>query len=150
MSASSSLSSHFRFESAAAKITREQAGYIHLQMQSGKQTAADIRTMFEQSLLATQTSGFNKLLLDHRLAAPFEEEAKDWFKHMFLPHMATDLAARRTAVVLAYDVFARLSMVPLSAGVYRRGNLVRSFESKTEALAWLLNDMPPHPHQEKQ
>jgi hypothetical protein len=146
MPAPSTLSGYFYFENAAAKITREQAGYIRLQMQPGQQTTADIRTMFEQSLLATRISGFNKLLFDHRLAAPFVEEAKEWFEHLFLPLMATDLAARRIAVTLAYDVFARLSMVPLSAGVYRYGNLVRSFESEGEALAWLLNDMPLHPH----
>jgi hypothetical protein len=105
MSAPSTLSGYFYFENAAAKITREQAGYIRLQMQPGQQTTTDIRTMFEQSLLATRISGFDKLLFDHRLAAPFVEEAKEWFEHIFLPLMATDLAARRIAVTVAYDVF---------------------------------------------
>jgi hypothetical protein len=146
MFAPSTSSIYCYFENTAAKITREPAGYIRLQMHSGQQTAADIRTMFEQSLLATQTSGFSKLLLDHRLAAPFVEEAKEWFEHVFLPLMATYIATRRIAVISAFDVFARLSMVPLSAGVYRHGNLVRSFESEAEALTWLLNDMLPHPH----
>jgi hypothetical protein len=90
MSAPSTLSGYFYFENAAAKITREQAGYIRLQMQPGQQTTTDIRTMFEQSLLATRISGFNKLLFDHRLAAPFVEEAKEWFEHIYRLGCASD------------------------------------------------------------
>jgi hypothetical protein len=56
--------------------------------------------------------------------------------------MAADATVHRVAIVRAYDVFAHLSMVPLSAGVYRQGNRFRTFESEAEALAWLLDDGP--------
>jgi hypothetical protein len=41
--------------------------------------------------------------------------------------------------VLAQDVFARLSMIPLAEIVYRSGDIYKCFQEEKTALRWLLS-----------
>ncbi|WP_375434985.1 hypothetical protein [uncultured Hymenobacter sp.] len=132
------------FENRAAYITHERLGYIRLQVQPGAQNSVDIRHMFEQARQGMHRYGYTKLLIDQRLAVMFSQADQRWFTDELLPQLAADKQVHRVAILQAYDVLARLSLLPLVAGLHNQGNSLRSFEAgaEAEAITWLLERGP--------
>jgi hypothetical protein len=134
------LSPFIFFENRATRIIHERRGYIRLQVQPGVQNSADIRHMFEQARQGMHRYGYSKLLIDQRLAVMFSEVDQHWFTNELLPQLAADEQVHRVAILQAYDALARLSLLPLVAGLHKQGNSLRSFEANAEAdaLNWLV------------
>jgi hypothetical protein len=128
------------FENRAARIIHERAGYIRLQVQPGTQNSADIRHIFEQARQGMHRYGYTRLLIDQRLAVMFSQADQRWFADELLPQLAADEQVHRVAILQAHDALARLSLLPLVAGLHKQGNSLRSFEAEAEAdaLAWLM------------
>jgi hypothetical protein len=134
------LSPFIFFENRAARIIHERQGYIRLWVQAGTQHSADIRNMFEQARQGMHRYGYTRLLIDQRLALMFSQADQRWFSDELLPQLAADEQVHRVAILQAYDALARLSLLPLVAGLHNQGNSLRSFEAtaEAEAIAWLL------------
>ncbi|MGI4871104.1 MAG: hypothetical protein ACRYFX_07990 [Janthinobacterium lividum] len=126
------------FQSSVALIAHELVGYLRITLEPGQHPSAELRAMFVESWRLHQAAGLHRVLFDQRLAVPFSEADKMWFIESFTPRLARQNAATRFAHLTATNVFARLSMVPMAAGIYHQGDSYKSFEEEAAALQWLL------------
>ena len=93
--------------------------------------------MFAQLLRTYQRTAWPRLLLDERLAGPFQEDAKHWLIGQGLPLLAQRPACSRVTIIRAADVYARLSAGPGQAASQHLRLPGRDFNSAEEARAWL-------------
>ncbi|QNH62565.1 hypothetical protein [Hymenobacter sediminicola] len=127
------------YENSLGRITHEPLGYLRLHWQEGLRGSESVRALFAQLLRAQLRTGCRHLLIDERLAAPFQEADKVWLAGYWLPEWVQQVGCHHAAHLAATDVFARLSSVGILAKARSMALSQRSFTTETEALQWLLS-----------
>ena len=69
--------------------------------------------------------------------APFTSTEQAWMTSEWLPNAVLEHGYRFGAVLVAQNVFARLAMTQLVLGTRDLPHTYRTFESESEAVAWL-------------
>ena len=126
------------FENFLGRITQEPYyQLICLQWHPGRRDLEAVQALYRHLLQAQQVTHFTKLLVDERAAAPYTESAKTWLAEEWLPGLPNLSGFRARAYVVATDVFARLSAVPVLAQAQHLHLPYHSFTTEAEARAWL-------------
>jgi len=126
------------FENSLGRLTQEPSHQlIYLQWYPGPRDLDAVQALFRHLLQAQHLTRFSKLLIDERAAAPYSEAAKTWLAEEWLPCLPSLSGFRARAYILATDVFARLSAVPVLAQAQHLHLPYHSFATEAEARAWL-------------
>ncbi|WP_324677135.1 hypothetical protein [Hymenobacter sp. GOD-10R] len=131
-------SSVLLFENSLGHITQEpDQQLICLCWHRVLRDVSGLQPLLSQLLRAQHLTHYPKLLLDEHEAAPYSEAAKSWMVNEWLPCLPNLAGFQSVACVVATDVFARLSAVPVVAQAQHLHLPYRSFPTEAEARAWL-------------
>ena len=112
--------------------------YLRLEYAAGPREDVAFRALLTHVLRAMQRRGWGKMLIDQQKMAPYSDAERAWLVGEWLPRAVREAHYRYGAVVLAEDVFARVSMTRLALAARELGNTYKTFATETEALGWLL------------
>ena len=126
------------FENAAGRVWEEPLNYLRLEYRAGPREEIVFRALFTHVLRAMQRRGWGKMLIDQRKMSPLSDAERTWMVDEWLPRAVSEANYRYGAVVLAEDVFARVSMTRLSMASRDLGKIYKTFGTEAEATNWLL------------
>jgi hypothetical protein len=126
------------FKNAAATLREHPDGYVVFEYQPGKRKLMDFQAVLMHTGNLLRLKGWNKILGDQRLMAPFSEEETAWVTTYWLDHERQRPGGIYAAVLLANDVFARLAATQVRHEAKAAALTYRLFEQEAEAVAWLL------------
>ena len=125
------------FENSSGRVWEEPAGYLRLEYRSGPRTVDQFRALLTHTAQALGRRHWSKILVDQRQMAPYNPVEQDWMTNEWLPRAVSENGYRHGAVLVAHDVFARLAMNQLMLASRGLSHVYRTFESESEATAWL-------------
>ncbi|MVN78105.1 hypothetical protein GO988_17385 [Hymenobacter sp. HMF4947] len=125
------------FQNAAVTLREHPDGYVVFEYKAGKRAFSDLQAVLTHTGNLLHRRGWNKILGDQRLMAPFTEEETTWIMTYWLDHNRQRPGGIYAAVLLANDVFARLSATQLRHEAKAAALTYRLFEEEVEATAWL-------------
>jgi hypothetical protein len=134
----SSFSLPIYFQNAAVTLREHPDGYVVFEYQAGKRAFADLQAAHTHTSNLLDRRGWNKILADQRLMASFTEEETTWVSTYWLDHNRQRPGGIYAAVLLANDVFARLSATQLRQEAKAAALTYRLFEEEAVAAAWLV------------
>lgn len=129
------------FENSVGRVWEEPEQFIRLQYKPGPRDAVQFRALLTHAAQALSRRRWSGMLVDQREMAPFSPTEQAWMTGEWLPNAVHEHGYRRGAILVAHNVFARLAMTQLVLGVRELPHTYRTFETESEAVAWLLQ---PH------
>ena len=125
------------FENPIGRLYEHSDGYAIVDYNAGTRQFNDYRAFLQHLENLLKGRGWNKMLANQRLLAPFTDEERTWIREQWLTVSHALQREMVAAVLLPNDVFARLTLSTLMQGA-REGALVyRMFNDAQEAAAWL-------------
>ncbi|MVN78954.1 hypothetical protein GO988_21705 [Hymenobacter sp. HMF4947] len=125
------------FANAAATLREHPDGYAIFEYAPGKRQFTEFQAVLTHLSNLLRTKSLYKILGDQRLMVPFTDEERAWVTAYWLDLTRLRPGALYAAVLLANDVFARLSATQLRYDNKEAALTYRLFENRTEAVAWL-------------
>ena len=125
------------FENAAGRVLEHPDGYVIFQYHPGKRQLSDLQALLAHTSTLLQRNGWNRLLGDQRLMAPFTDEESAWIVDYWLDRSRHGPNGIHGAVLLAQDVFARLSNAQVMHDAKAAAMTYRLFDTEEAAVAWL-------------
>jgi hypothetical protein len=132
-----SISYPLYFENAAGRLLEHPDQYVIFQYHPGKREFADLQALLTHTGILLRRNNWHKLLGDQRQMAPFTEQERAWIVEYWLDARLQRPGGIYGAVLLAHDVFARLSMNQVMHDAQASSLTYRLFEDEAEAAAWL-------------
>ncbi len=126
------------FENAAGRLLEHPDGYVVFRYYAGKRKFIDLQALFVHTRNLLQRNNWHRLLGDQRLMAPFTPEESAWIVSYWLDGTHQRSGGLYGAVLLANDVFARLSMGQVMHEAKASALTYRLFDNEVEAVSWLL------------
>jgi hypothetical protein len=127
------------FKNAAATLREHPDGYVLFEYQAGKRALTDFQAALTHTGNLLRLRGWYKIMGDQRLMSPFTEEETAWVMTYWLDQSRQRAGGIYAAVLLANDVFARLSATQLRHEAKASAMTYRLFEEETAAEQWLLS-----------
>ncbi|QNH61286.1 hypothetical protein [Hymenobacter sediminicola] len=125
------------FENPVGQLWEDSNGYAIVQYHAGKRKLEELQAFLNHAARLLHSRGWHKLLGDQRVMSAFTEEERVWITDNWLNTAASEGKSFYGAVLIAHDVFARLSMNLVMTEARESALTYRLFESETEAHAWL-------------
>lgn len=125
------------FENAAGRVLEHPDGYAIFQYHAGPRKFHHLQALLVHIGNLLQRNGWNRLLGDQRLMAPFTDEESAWIVDYWLDSSRHGPDGIYGAVLLAHDVFARLSNVQVMHDAKAAALTYRLFDTEEAAVAWL-------------
>lgn len=125
------------FENTAGRVLEHPDGYVIFEYKPGKRQLSDLQALLTHTGNLLQRNGWNRLLGDQRLMAPFTQEESAWIVDYWLDGSRQRPGGIYGAVILANDVYARLSMDQVMHEARASALTYRLFDSEANAIAWL-------------
>jgi hypothetical protein len=125
------------FENSAGRLLEHPNGYVVLEYKPGKRKFFDLQALLTHTRNLLERNQWHRLLGDQRQMAPFTEEERAWIVDYWLDGSRQRAGGIHSAVVLANDVFARLSMDQISHDAKVSALTYRVFDNEESAAAWL-------------
>jgi hypothetical protein len=125
------------FENAAGRLLEHPDQYVVFQYKAGPRKFSDLQALLTHTGILLRRHNWHKLLGDQRLMAPFTPEESQWIVEYWLDTRHQRTGGIYGAVLLAHDVFARLSMNQVMHEAQAAAMTYRLFEDEAEAAAWL-------------
>ncbi|QJX46651.1 hypothetical protein HMJ29_06745 [Hymenobacter taeanensis] len=125
------------FENAAGRLLEDPLGFMQVNWAMQPRTLADVKALFTQMALSLQQRRWGRILVDQSQMPPFSQEEQRWIAEQWLPAAVQSSGYRYGAVVVSQDVFTRLATAYITTHVQGLPLTYRSFETETEARAWL-------------
>jgi len=132
---SASLSLYF--ENAAGRLLEHPDHYVVFQYHAGKRKFTDLQALLTHTGILLRRNNWHKLLGDQRLMVPFTEEESKWIVEYWLDGPQQRDGGLYGAILVAHDVFARLSMSQIMHEAQAASLTYRLFENEKEATTWL-------------
>ena len=126
------------FSNAAGELFEHPAGYALIRYHAGKRPAGVVAAMLTQTGALLLRRGWARLLSDTRLMVSLTEEEKAWIVANWQGSQIARPAHVRVAILLPLDVFARLAVGQVQAGVLPGNIHYKNFGEAAEAHAFLL------------
>jgi hypothetical protein len=125
------------FENSAGRVLEHPDGYVIFQYHPGPRTLPHLQALLTHTRNLLLRNTWYRMLGDQRQMAPFTDEERAWIVGHWLEPAQHGPQGIYGAVLLAHDVFARLS----SAQVMHEGKAsaltYRVFDTEEGAAAWL-------------
>jgi hypothetical protein len=131
------FASALHFENAAGQVSAHPAGYVLLTYKPGPRTFTDLQALLSHTGILLRRNNWHKLVGDQRLMAPFTEEERKWIVEFWLASPQQRVGGLYGAIIVAHDVFARLSMSQVMHEAQASSLTYRLFEDLALADAWL-------------
>ena len=124
-------------ENKAGRLLEHPDGFVVLVYAPGPRKFTDLQALLTHVRNLLERNRWHRLLGDQRQMAPFSEEERAWIVDYWLDSSRQRAGGIHSAVVLAHDVFARLSMNQVTHAAKVSDLTYRVFEREAEAEAWL-------------
>jgi hypothetical protein len=125
------------FENAAGRLLEHPAQYVVFQYHPGPRKFTDLQALLTHTGILLRRNNWHKLLGDQRLMAPFSEEESKWIVEFWLTSPQQQQGKLYGAILVAHDVFARLSMNQVMHEAQASSLTYRLFEEEVQAHNWL-------------
>jgi hypothetical protein len=125
------------FENAAGRLLEHPDQYVIFQYHPGPRTFTDLQALLTHMGILLRRNNWHKLLGDQRLMAPFTKEESQWIVEYWLASPQQRVGGLYGAIIVAHDVFARLSMSQVMHEAQASSLTYRLFEDQALADAWL-------------
>jgi hypothetical protein len=125
------------FENAAGRLLEHPDQYVVFQYHPGPRKFTDLQALLTHTGILLRRNNWHKLLGDQRLMAPFSEEESKWIVESWLAGPQQRVGDLHGAILVAHDVFARLSMSQVMHEAKASSLTYRLFEDEAQATAWL-------------
>ena len=125
------------FENGLGRIWEEPERYLRLEYKPGPREMVPFRALLTHVAQALSRHRWSSILVDQRQMAPFNPAEQAWMTSEWLPKAVHEHGYRHGAVLVAHNVIARLAMTQVVFGTRDLPHTYRTFESESEALAWL-------------
>ncbi|OWP62933.1 hypothetical protein CDA63_11995 [Hymenobacter amundsenii] len=125
------------FENAVGGLYEHPNGYVIFRYHPGKRKFADFQALLTHTSNLLQRNGWNRLLGDQRQMSPHTEEETAWIVANWLGGYRQRNASIYGAVLLAQDVFARLSMNQILHDARESALVYHVFDDEAKAIDWL-------------
>lgn len=126
------------FENAAGRVLEHSAGCIGFAYHAGPRQAADLQVLIRHTGSLLLRTGWRHILGNQRLMTPLTPEESAWLVAYWQQHTQRHPGRLYAAVVLAEDVFARLSASQLKQDIRAADIIYRHFTDEQTAAAWLM------------
>ncbi|WP_426059761.1 hypothetical protein [Hymenobacter sp. B1770] len=125
------------FENAVGRLVEHPDGYALFRYHPGQRKFSDFQALLTHmsSLLARRR--WNRLLGDQRQMSPHTAQETAWIRDVWLGATTRRPSTLYGAMLLAHDVFARLSMNQVLQDARNTGLVYRVFDREEEAAQWL-------------
>lgn len=137
MSPSSHPGVRLYFENAAGRLLEHPDGYVIFQYHAGPRKLHHLQALLTHTGQLLNRNGWYKLLGDQRLMAPYTDEESAYIVDYWLRPENQRPGGLYGAVILANDVFARLSMSQVMHEAQAAALTYRLFDDEAKAVAWL-------------
>ncbi|SNC77698.1 hypothetical protein SAMN06265337_4299 [Hymenobacter gelipurpurascens] len=125
------------YQNSIGRLYEDPGGYVIVDYNAGSRLKTDYTAFLQHLENLLKRRGWNKMLANQRLMAPFTEEEGLWIRGQWLTVSHALQREMVAAVLLPDDVFARLGMNSLMHEA-REGALVyRIFNDAQAAAVWL-------------
>lgn len=121
----------------AAGLVQEHASYVRLRYHAGLRQADAFHALLGHVTRALARHGAGKLLVDQHAMTPYTPQEQAYVVQQWLPRTIVEGQYRWGAVVMAQDVFTRLSMDTIRTQAQDLPLTYRFFADEAAALAWL-------------
>ncbi|MBF9239656.1 hypothetical protein I2I05_19845 [Hymenobacter sp. BT683] len=125
------------FENKAGRLLEHPDGYVVLEYKPGPRQFTDLQALLAHVRNLLERNRWHRLLGDQRLMAPFSEQERAWIVEYWLDRSRQRAGGIHSAVILAHDVFARLSMDQVTHAANVSALTYRVFDTEEAAAAWL-------------
>jgi hypothetical protein len=125
------------FENPIGRLYEHPDGYVVIDYNAGARQLREFQAFLNHLEHLLKRRGWNKMLANQRLLAPFTDEERSWIKEQWLQVSHALQREMVAAVLLPEDVFARLAMSTLMQGAREGVLLYQVFNDAQEAAAWL-------------
>jgi hypothetical protein len=125
------------FENAAGRLLEHPNQYVIFQYHPGKREFTDLQALLTHTGILLRRNKWHKVLGDQRQMAPFTEQESKWIVEFWLDGGRQQQEGLYGAILLAHDVFARLSMNQIMHEAQASALTYRLFEDEDEATSWL-------------
>lgn len=125
------------FENAAGRLLEHPDQYVIFQYHPGPRKFTDLQALLTHTGFLLRRNNWHKLLVDQRPMAPFTEEESKWIVEFWLAGPQQRQGGLQGAILVAHDVFARLSMSQVIHEAQAASLTYRLFEDEVEAATWL-------------
>jgi hypothetical protein len=125
------------FENNAGRLLEHPEGFVVFEYKPGKRKLSDLQALLVHTRNLFDRNKWHRLLGDQRVMAPFTEEESAWIVDYWLDGTRQGPGGIYGAILLANDVFARLSMDQVMHEAKASALTYRLFDSEDKALAWL-------------
>lgn len=126
------------FSNAAGELFEHPSGYGLIRYRPGKRQGGDIAAMLTQAGALLLRRGWHNLFSDTRQMAPLTEAEKAWVVAHWQGRQIARPERVRVAMLMPLDVFARLAVGQVQAGVLPGNIQYRNFGDAAEAHAFLV------------
>lgn len=124
------------FENPVGRIMEHPDGYAYVLYNAGPRQLDHLQAFLTHTGQLLRRQGWNKLLGDQRLMAPYTEDERTWIVKYWLTRTAEERQLYG-AVLVPQDVFARLSVSQVMAEAREAALTYRLFENEFAAASWL-------------
>jgi len=125
------------FENSVGRLLEHPEGFAIFQYYPGKRKLSDLQALLTHTSNLLHRNNWNRLLGDQRQMAPFTEEESAWIVNYWLDSSRYRSEGLYGAILLADDVFARLSMDQVMHEAKASALTYRNFDDEEKAMAWL-------------
>ena len=125
------------FENSVGRLLEHPEGFVVFAYKPGKRKLSDLQALLTHTRNLLERNQWHRMLGDQRLMAPFTEEEGAWIVDYWLDATRQRPGGIYGAVLLANDVFARLSMDQVMHEARASALTYRLFDSEDKAIAWL-------------
>jgi hypothetical protein len=125
------------FENPVGRVLEHPDGYVIFQYHPGKRKLAELQAVLTHTRNLLVRNRWNRLLGDQRLMSPFTDEESAWIVDYWLDSSRQGPNGLYGAVLLANDVFARLSNAQVMHEAKASALTYRVFDTEETAVAWL-------------
>ncbi|GAB3857670.1 hypothetical protein GCM10028822_31770 [Hymenobacter terrigena] len=129
--------SRLYFNNPVGRVLEHPDGYAHVIYEPGPRKLHHLQAFLTHTGQLLRLRGWNKLLGDQRLLAPFTPEESQWIVDFWLSAEQRGTDTIYGAVLLPHDVFARLSVSQVMTEAKAAALTYRMFDSEEAAQAWL-------------
>ncbi|MBD2770054.1 hypothetical protein IC235_19370 [Hymenobacter sp. BT664] len=125
------------FENPVGRVLEHPDGYVIFRYNPGKRKLSELQAVLAHTRNLLARNRWNRLLGDQRLMAPFTDEESAWIVDYWLDSSRQGPNGLYGAVLLAHDVFARLSNAQVMHEAKASALTYRVFDTEEAAVAWL-------------
>jgi hypothetical protein len=125
------------FENSVGRLLEHPEGFVIFQYHPGQRQLSDLQALLTHTRNLLERNQWHRMLGDQRQMVPYSDEERAWIISHWLDSSRQRPGGIYGAVILASDIFARLSMDQVTQEAKSSALTYRYFDNEANAVAWL-------------